>query len=308
MIGLPDDSSLTPEQRARIRQEAERALKEAGAFGVFPTPVDQIMRVANVVEIKEDVLSPGFLDKLRKSANTIGGALKSALSKVQGVFHAVAGNVYIDQTLYHAKKTFVRLHEAAHGFLSWQRPIYALVEDCEKAIEPNAAELFDREANVFASEVLFQLDTFRDFAESKPFGIWTPINLAKKFDASLYSSIRQYVSKNSRCCAVIVLNMPQPAIPEGFTAALRRMEPSESFQKMFGRGWLRAQYTPDDKFGALVPLGKRRASGKHSLSMTDMNGDHHECIVEAFSSGQNVFILIHAVKALSASRIILSAA
>lgn len=307
-MGLPDDSSLTPEQRARIRQEAERALKEAGAFGIFPTPIDQIMEVAKVVEVKEDVLNPTFLAKLRGSIGKVGGALKSALSKVHGVFHAIAGLVYIDQSLYAAKKTFIRLHEAAHGFLPWQRPMYALVEDCEKALEPDSAALFDREANVFASEVLFQLDTFRDMAESKPFEIWTPVNLAKKFEASLYSSIRQYVSKNSRCCAVLVLNMPQLAIPDGFTAALRRMESSESFGKMFGRGWLRAQYTPDDEFGALIPIGPRRASRKHSLSMTDMNGDSHECIVEAFSSGHNIFILIHVVKALSEQKIFLSAA
>ncbi len=305
MIGLPDDSSLTTEQRAKIRREAERALKEAGAFGIFPTPIDRIMEVAKVVEIKEDVLNPGFLAKLR---GTIDGALKSALSKVQGVFHAVAGLVYIDQSLYHAKKIFVRLHEAGHGFLPWQRSMYALVEDCENALEPDAADLFDREANVFASEVLFQLDTFRDFAESKPFEIWTPINLAKKFDASLYSSIRQYVSKNSRCCAVIVLNMPKLAIIDGFTASLRRVEQSNTFETMFGRNWWKAQYTPDDEFGALVPLGKQRSSGKRSLAMTDMNGERHECIVESFTQTHQVFILIHAVKALSAKKIFLSAA
>lgn len=306
MTKKPDDSSLTIEQRVRVRREAERALNEAGALGVFPTPVHQIMQVANVVEIKEDVLNPGFLAKLRGS---VEGALKSALSKVQGVFHAVAGLVYIDQTLYPAKKIFVRLHEAGHGFLPWQRSMYALVEDCDHALEPDAADLFDREANVFASEVLFQLDTFRDFAESKPFEIWTPINLAKKFDASLYASIRQYVSKNSRCCAVIVLNMPQIVILDGFTASVRRVEQSVTFDGIFGRSWYKAQYTPEDEFGALIPLGKRRSSGKRSLAIVDMNGDKHECIVESFTQTYQVFILIHVVKSLSEKKkIFLSAA
>ena len=44
----PDDSSLTPGQLARVRKEAERALREAGALGVFPTPIDRIMSVARV--------------------------------------------------------------------------------------------------------------------------------------------------------------------------------------------------------------------------------------------------------------------
>lgn len=53
----PDDCSLTPMQLARVRAEAERALREAGALGVFPTPVEAIMTVAKVKEVKEDVLN-----------------------------------------------------------------------------------------------------------------------------------------------------------------------------------------------------------------------------------------------------------
>ena len=44
----PDDCSLTPGQLAIIKREAERALREAGALGVFPTPVDRIMTVATL--------------------------------------------------------------------------------------------------------------------------------------------------------------------------------------------------------------------------------------------------------------------
>ena len=50
----PDDCSLTPGQFARVRKEAERALREAGALGIFPTPVERIMTVAKVEEVRED--------------------------------------------------------------------------------------------------------------------------------------------------------------------------------------------------------------------------------------------------------------
>ena len=123
----PDDCSLTPVQLAKIRAEADRALREAGAYGVFPTPVDSIMAVAKVKEVMEDVLSESFIAKMRAKA---GKALKSAISKVQGIFHASASLVYLDQGLLLVKKTFIRLHESAHGFLPWQRPLYAVVEDC----------------------------------------------------------------------------------------------------------------------------------------------------------------------------------
>lgn len=81
----PDDATLSVGQRAKVRAEAERALREAGAFGIFPTPVDRIMSVAKVEEVQDHVLDEGFLAKLRADA---GGAIKSALSKVLGIFHA----------------------------------------------------------------------------------------------------------------------------------------------------------------------------------------------------------------------------
>ncbi|MCM0018749.1 MAG: ImmA/IrrE family metallo-endopeptidase [Tagaea sp.] len=303
----PDDCSLTPGQRLRVRKEAERALREAGALGVFPTPMDRIMTVARVEEVKEDVLNPGFLAKLRANVEHTGQIVKSAVTKVLGLFHASEGLVFLSQTLMAVKKRFVGFHEAAHGFLPWQRPMYALVEDCEKALDGATAELFDREANVFASEVLFQLDTFHEMASSKAFEIWTPVRLATRFNASNYAAIRQYVSKNHRACAVVVLNMPELVPADGFRATLRRSIQSDRFTELFGAYPWKEAYTPDDDIGALVPVGKCRSSGKRSLGLTDSNGVLHDCVAESFSTGHQVFILIHAVRTLTATRILLPA-
>jgi hypothetical protein len=304
----PDDCTLTPHQSARVRKEAERALREAGALGVFPTPIDQILSVARVEEVKEDVLNPSFIDKLRAKTLQAGQAVKRAVGKVLGLFHASEGLIFLSHTLMAVKRRFVGLHEAGHGFLPWQRPMYALVEDCEKALDSSTAELFDREANVFASEVLFQLDTFRDMAEGEPFSIWTPVRLAKRFHASNYSAIRQYVSKNHRACAVVVLNMPELVEGDGFRASLRRAIQSDRFTELFGQYDWKDVYTPNDDLGALVPLGSRRASGKRSLALTDLNGTRHDCVAESFSTTHQVFVLIHATKTLTTTQILLPAA
>lgn len=302
----PDDSSLTPSQLSRIRKEAKRALREASVLGVLPTPVEQIMAVARVTEVEEDVLNPSFVAKLLNKAEKAGLVIKRALSKVVGLFHASDGLVFIDQTLMLVRKRFVRLHESAHGFLPWQRPMYAIVEDCDKALDPETADLFDREANVFASEVLFQLDTFRDMAEEEPFDIETPVKLAKKFDASLYASIRQYVEKNRRACAVVILNMPKFEEGVGFRANRRRVVQSASFTAMFGQYEWKDSYTPDDNIGALMPLGNRKSSGKRQLGLRDSNGTLHECVAETFTNTYQIFVLIHAVRTLTATRILLS--
>ena len=305
MTRRPDDCSLTSYQLLKIRKEAERALCEAGVLGVLPTPIGHILAVANVEEIKENVLDEGFLTKMRAKA---GNALKRALSKVKGLFDATAGFIFIDHLLVPVKKRFVTLHEAGHGFLPWQRTMYKIVEDCDQTLAPEAADLFDREANVFATEVLFQNDTFHNMAADEKFEIWTPIRLAKKFDASLYSSIRQYVSKNDRCCVVLVLNPPTLIEGGGFRATLRRVIRSTAFMKMFGDHRWASVYTPDDQLGRLVPLGKRKSSGKREVMLTDQNGDRHECIAESFTQTHQVFILIHAVKTLGPPPLVLSAA
>jgi Zn-dependent peptidase ImmA (M78 family) len=304
----PDDSTLTPGQLARVRMEAQRALRQANVLGVLPTPVDEIMRVAQVREVEEDVLNPSFMARIMAKAEKAGMAIKRALSKVMGLFHASDGLIFIDRTLMMVRQRFVRLHESAHGFLPWQRPMYALVQDCEHALDSDTADLFDREANTFASEVLFQLDTFRDQAEEQPFNILTPVKLAKQFNASIYAAIRQYVSKNHRTCAVIVLNMPELDAGVGFRATLRRVVMSEKFKMMFtGLAWAEA-YTPNDDIGRLVPVHGRRASGKRQLGLTDANGTLHDCVAESFTTGRQVFVLIHVVAALSAKRIILGSA
>lgn len=298
----PDDSRLTPAQYAKVRSEAERALSLAGALGRFPTPIDDIMAAANVQEVKEDVLNEGFIAKLRRQAS---GALKSALSKVIGLFDAKARLVFIDRTLHVVKQTFVRLHEAGHAFMPWQRDLYAVVEDCEQTIEPTTADLFDREANVFASEVVFQLDGFTKEAEEKEFGILVPVKLSSKYGASIYSSVRRYVSQNWRACTVVVINSPEFIHGDGFRASLRRHCSSTRFIEIFGEINWPLVFTPDHPVGAMIPTNGRKMSGKHILSLKDRNGDVHECVAEAFTQTYQVFILIHAVSTLISSSIIM---
>jgi Zn-dependent peptidase ImmA (M78 family) len=289
----PDDCTLTPRQLDRVQREAEKALLKADALGRFPTPVDDVLKAAQIEEVAENVLTETFLATLRQKA---GGLLKRALGKILGVFDARAGLVFIDRTLHAVKQRFVRLHEAGHGFLRWQRELYAVVEDSEQTIDPDTADLFDREANVFASEVLFQRNSFSDEAAQHTFGVLVPVQLGKKYGASIYASIRRYVSASTQACAVLVLDPPVLSAPAGFECNLRRVVASERFTKMFGSLRLPDHFSPGDKIGAMVPMGNRRMSGRRSLTFLDQNGDAHECFAEAFTQKHQVFILILAVE------------
>jgi hypothetical protein len=63
------------------------------------------------------------------------------------------------------------LHEAGHGTLPHQSKVYALIHDCEKTLDAEITDLFEREANVFASEALFQGEIFAKEAQQLHFGI-----------------------------------------------------------------------------------------------------------------------------------------
>jgi hypothetical protein len=211
----PDDCSLSQREYDNIRKHARKVLEGASAIGRFPTPVNDVMEYAKVVVAETDALDAGYLRKIR---NSVSGALKRAISKVRGVLDVVGRLIYLDRTLYVAKQTFLKLHETAHAVLPHQCKLYACVEDCEKTIDPDVSEQFDREANVFATEVLFQLDAFTNEACEESFGVLTPVRLSKKYGASIYASIREYVRKNRRACCVLVLNKPELREGHGFIA------------------------------------------------------------------------------------------
>ena len=113
--------------------------------------------------------------------------------------------IHIDDTVRKSKQNFLKLHEAGHHELPTHRKLFRIFQECEKTLNPEVADLFEREANNFARFVLFQGEAYRTIAADHAFGIKTPMKLAEKFGASIYASCREYVRSNHRACAVYVL-------------------------------------------------------------------------------------------------------
>lgn len=297
----PDDYSLTLKQYESVCKKAEYALRSADAFGVLPTPIEDILATHKLELEHENVFELSFLKRMRRKASS---ALKSAIGKVIGLFHISDKIIFIDKTVQVVKQSFLKLHEIGHYILPWQRKMYAVVEDCENSIAPEIADLFEREANVFASEVLFQRNTFIEEALNDPFGIKVPMKLSKKYGASVYASIRQYVQKNPYSCVVLVLDSPELNYGDGFRARLRRAIVSPPFKKRFGELCWPDYFSPDDEIGAMIPLGSRRMSSPKEIILTDRDGNEHECIAESFKHPYNIFILIHTVEELTKTSIL----
>jgi hypothetical protein len=281
-----------------VQTAARRALDRADAWGVLPTPVPVILEAANLKVAPAGVFDPRrIMEYLKGKAEQAATVLKSAVSKVFGILDADESLIHIDHTVRESKQNFLKLHEAGHYELPTHRKLFRIFHDCEKTLDPETADLFEREANNFARYVLFQNDTFRTVAADHDFGIKTPMKLAGQFGASIYASCREYVRSNERACAVYVLEPVVFCERSGAKADVRRVETSPLFRKQFGHP-ADQTISLDHSLGRVLPVG-RRMTRPTTVSITDRNGQARECMAEAFDTTFNVLILVYPIKALA---------
>lgn len=288
-----NDHSLTKKQREHVQMHAHRLLQKAEAYDRFPTPIGDLVTSAELEIGQEQILDSSFLGRfyqsIRDPARAISFKVKKALDKVQGLLWRSERTILLDPTLHPKRKTFLTLHEIAHDYLPAQRKTFAVLEDSDAEIDPETKDLFEREANSFASELLFQLDRFEKEAADCDFGFKVPLNLSKRYGASVYASARRYVQRNRLPCALLVFNMPV-ITSEGTTLEMRRVLQSPSFTKRFGEYQWSEVYGPESYFVQRLP---RRQFGQRSqCRLQDLNKDRVECLVDVFNSTRQVFFLI----------------
>jgi len=295
-----DDSTLDAAAQRAVEMRARALLDRASAWGRFPTPIDDILDAANLKVAPTGVFdAASILAFLRGKAAAVSDRLKSAVSKVLGLYDAGEQVIHIDGTVTVVKQKFLKLHETGHHELPTHRKIFRFFQDCEKTLAPDIADQFEREANHFARFALFQGDAYQRRAADLPLAIKTPMNLAKKFGASVYASCREFARTNHRPCIVYVLEPIEFVSGAGARAVVRRIEASPSFLSQFGRQ-SDTEITLDHPLGSVLPIG-RKMTRPVSLSMMDRAGTAHECLAEAFNTGYNVLLLVYPVRELTAS-------
>jgi hypothetical protein len=303
-VAKADDSSLDPEELSAVQSAARRTLDRAAGWGIYPTPIPIILEAANLKVAPASAFDPRrIMDYLIGKAERAASALKSAISKVFGILDADEHLIHIDHTVRESKQNFLKLHEAGHHELPTHLKLFRIFQDCEKNLEPEIADLFEREANNFARYVLFQGNGYRDMAADHKFEIKTPMKLASKFGASIYASCREYARTHHRACVVYILERITYCGKTGAHAEVRRIEASPSFRQQFGVPSDQV-ITLDHSLGRVLPIG-RRMTRPTTISITDRNGQAHECIAEAFDTTFNVLILVYPIKALTTKTFVL---
>lgn len=302
----PDDSTLDPEDLRAVEEQAHRLLDRADAWDRYPVPVDDILSAAKVRLAPTSAFDADtIVSYLRGKATAARARIKSAMSKVFGLYDANEAVIHIDSTVVKAKQTFLKLHETGHHDIPWHRKMFRIFQDCRKTLAPDIADRFEREANNFARFLLFKGPTFAAHAADYPFEIRTPMTLAKTFGSSVYAAVREFARTNPKACVVFVLEPVEYDAGSAYRAPVRRVEPSPAYVARFGHPAVKS-VTSDHVLWPVVPV-RRKMTGPVPLTISDLNGQQHECLAEAFDTTYNILILLYPVTALTNTMVLMPA-
>lgn len=221
------DHPLSAQSRLDIRRHAESLLRRADVLAVVPTPLEQVMEVAQLVVAGEIVLDEAEKRQLRRK---FGALVDVVLAKLRGVIHLRAREVWVQPDLYEAKRRFVTAHEIGHDLLPWQRDTIAYLDD-EARLRPDIRIHFEREANQAAIELLAQGDLLRKEADESLLTTSLLSDLSDKYQISMQAVARRVAEETQQDAAVALKFRSRDGGVGPFHVYC-----SASFEKRFGWG------------------------------------------------------------------------
>ncbi len=269
-----------------VSDYARHVLQAAGVGDCLPTPVDDIVACAGLRLCRE----VSFEEKLVEYQTAQPDILRRALSKTLGVVDLREDVVYLDQSVLPQKQAFLKLHEAGHKVLPWQRGIYLFLDDAT-TLDPDVRTCFEREANHFAASVFFQLERFDREVSDLPLSLRSALGLVRRYGASAHATIRRFVERNHRSCALLILELPATVDMHGPTFAIKRVIQSPRFTACH-----RAVAWPnhvDEGYPFVRALLRRtKFSEGDGVAFFDERGKRFACGWQLFNSTYNAFILL----------------
>ncbi len=271
------------EATEEIRQQVDRLLRAADAYGRYPTPVEDIVSAAHLSNADDYVLDDSMIDK---APSYLRGLLRSARQKVQGLVDRRAHVIHVSPSIEHeGKRRFVTLHETTHDILPHQRDL--LYADDHETLSRTTNQLFEREANQGAAELLFQRDRFaRDAAdlEVSTAAVW---DLAGRYGSSFHAALHRYAETHSSAVAAVVLERtPRRTDPETW----RREETMATTAWLARFGALK--WPRDMNVHAYPFLTALTVPGLDSVTLTDVTGVPVEVKVDICQTPYKSFVLL----------------
>ena len=193
------DRPLDTADAEDISSHAKAVLRELDALGKPPTNIEDALVVAKLVQAGAITLT---LDERKRLRRLFGGMADWALSKLQGVVHLEARQVWVNPDIRHVgKKRFVLAHEVGHAVLPVHRETFAYLDDHSR-LRPDIADLFERQANQFSIELLAQGETLqKEWDDSEP-TIELLCELSDRYAISRQATARYVAERSKGPCAI----------------------------------------------------------------------------------------------------------
>jgi hypothetical protein len=188
-----------PTSEVEISRIADDLLRKAGAAGVLPTPVDQMLetaKISDVISIEE--CSESFFSGLKESARD---TFKGIMQKIRGVADLRKRAIYIQQSDKPPRVLFTKLHELGHQQIPWHTVDPTYLDD-DATLSPNIQTEFEKEASFFASDLMFQGKRFRKRALDYTPSFDAVFELATLHGASRHATIWRYIEEHDEALAV----------------------------------------------------------------------------------------------------------
>jgi hypothetical protein len=276
------DLILPLDNADEIARYARQTLRNSGAIGKLPTPIDDLLSSAKIDEIRiDDDVKERFLSRLPGATRS---RLVSILQKVRGIADLRERVVYVDETQSHPRVLFTKGHELGHEILPWHKLDPALFDD-DKSLSCEAEEDFDIEANLFAAEIIFQGDRFTTMVRDYAPGFDTIFQLAKVHGASRHATSRRYIESQDEPVALLTY---WPSRYELQILWRAKSVGSAAFRKRFGGISVPQRLTSDHPWA-----GACQSAGIHRDQITlvcDSTTEQFQW--EAWWNGYALFVLL----------------
>jgi len=278
------------ESGVEIARLTDTLLRQADAFDRFPTPVEDIVAAASLVEPEHSLLSDFVLAQAPRHLREAVAPLRR---KLRALLDRKAREIHLDPDIENeGQRRFKRCHEVSHDLYPWQHALGFADDDTTLSFATHV--LFEREANQGAAELLFQRDRYRSAASDYSIGIAAVIELAELFGVSIHASFRRFIETHRHSVAGLVLDAsPQSTSP----LVYKRYEAlqSEAWTRQFGpaTSWPGVLRADPYSFVQSAPGARTSFSPpRTTFVMPDLNHTQQTANVELFWNSYRTFTLL----------------
>jgi hypothetical protein len=266
--------------RRQILGYSEAALRKADAFGLVPTPLDQVTAAVGL----HPVIDIGELP------DDIAARKPKALSRVLGAIVFPAKTAFVDLSQHMPRARLTHAHEIGHRIIPWHEGAFRL--DDHETLRGQTADALEAEAFLAGGHLLFQGRQFVERAFSLQVSMNSAIAMAEYHGASIHATIRYYALHAPYNVAVLVAGQfgtsSVPVYDSVESPTFRRQ--FGPFNTMVGS---RLALADESVFGRIAEAARRGTTVPSTdVTLADLRGDGRHFLAEAFFNQFNVFVMV----------------